>query len=39
MKESEVERFYRDAKTLELMLGGPGAMKKRVADAFIGAKL
>lgn len=32
MKEYEVERFYRDAKALELMLGGPGAMKKRIAD-------
>ena len=36
MKEYEVERFYRDAKTLELMLGGPAAMKKKIADGAIG---
>ena len=35
MKESEVERFYRDAKTLDLMLGGPAGMKKKIADEVI----
>jgi len=35
MKESEVERFYRDAKAIELMLGGTGEMKKRIADDII----
>ncbi len=38
MRESEVERFYRDAKALQLMLGGPGAMKNKIADATIGRK-
>ncbi len=39
MKESEVERFYRDAKTIELMLGGPGEAKKKIADGVIGRKM
>ncbi|WP_054032803.1 acyl-CoA dehydrogenase family protein [Desulfatitalea tepidiphila] len=38
MRESEVERFYRDAKALQLMLGGPGAMKNKIAEATIGRK-
>lgn len=36
MKESEVERFYRDAKTLELMLGGIPALKRKIADGVLG---
>ncbi len=39
MKESEVERFYRDAKAIELMLGGPGEAKKKIADGVIGKKV
>lgn len=36
MKESEVERFYRDAKTLSLLLGGQSALKRTIADSTIG---
>lgn len=36
MKESEVERFYRDAKAIELMMGGPGEMMRMIANAAIG---
>ena len=39
MKESEVERFYRDAKAVELMLGGPGEAKRTIADDVIGKKV
>ncbi|RJQ75200.1 MAG: acyl-CoA dehydrogenase [Desulfobacteraceae bacterium] len=36
MKETEVERFYRDAKMTELLLGGPPAVRKKIAEAVIG---
>lgn len=38
MKEYEVERFYRDAKTLALMLGGVPALKRKIADEAIGRR-
>ncbi len=31
MQESEVERFYRDAKTLQLLLGAASKLKKQIA--------
>ena len=31
MQESEVERFYRDAKSLQLLLGGASKLKKQIA--------
>jgi len=36
MTEQEVERFYRDAKVVELSLGTPGIQKDNIADAVIG---
>jgi alkylation response protein AidB-like acyl-CoA dehydrogenase len=36
MKETEVERFYRDAKMIDLLFGGPSSARKRIADAVIG---
>lgn len=36
MKESEVERFFRDAKMTELAFGNPAAQKELIADTIIG---
>lgn len=36
MTEQEVERFYRDAKLVELTLGNPDAQKDNIADTVIG---
>ena len=36
MKESEVERFYRDAKIADLSLGGATRFRYRIADRLIG---
>ncbi len=36
MKESEVERFFRDAKMTELSFGSPATQKDIIADAIIG---
>ena len=36
MTEQEVERFYRDAKVVELSLGIPGIQKDNIADGVIG---
>ncbi len=36
MTEQEVERFYRDAKVVELSLGMPGVQKDNIADGVIG---
>jgi alkylation response protein AidB-like acyl-CoA dehydrogenase len=36
MKESEVERFYRDAKTTELLFGNKGSQKDLIGEAVIG---
>ena len=36
MKESEVERLYRDAKVAGLTLGGTTRLKNRIADSVIG---
>jgi alkylation response protein AidB-like acyl-CoA dehydrogenase len=36
MKESEVERFYRDAKIADLSLGGATRLKNRIATDVIG---
>ena len=36
MKESEVERFYRDAKAADLTLGGTTGLKNRIARSVIG---
>ena len=36
MTEQEVERFFRDAKVVELCLGTPGTQKDNIADAVIG---
>jgi alkylation response protein AidB-like acyl-CoA dehydrogenase len=36
MKESEVERFYRDAKTADLTLGGAVHLKNKIAGSIIG---
>lgn len=36
MKESEVERYYRDAKIADLSLGGAVRLKHRIADRVIG---
>lgn len=36
MKETQVERFYRDAKTIQLLFGGEPKATKKIADAVIG---
>jgi alkylation response protein AidB-like acyl-CoA dehydrogenase len=36
MRETEVERFFRDAKTLDLLFGGRTALKQKMADSVIG---
>jgi len=36
MKEYEIERFYRDAKTMSLMLDNETLLKDEIADAVIG---
>lgn len=36
MKESEVERMYRDAKAADLTLGGTTRLKNKIADSVIG---
>lgn len=36
MKESEVERSFRDAKSTELIFGGPAAQKDIISDSIIG---
>ena len=36
MKESDVERFYRDARVADLTLGGSIRLKNKIADAVIG---
>ena len=36
MKESEVERFYRDAKVADLTLGGTIHLKNKIAASVIG---
>jgi alkylation response protein AidB-like acyl-CoA dehydrogenase len=36
MKETEVERFYRDAKMIQLLFGGEAAARKKIAAAVIG---
>ena len=36
MKESEVERFYRDAKVADLTLGGTIHLKNKIAASIIG---
>lgn len=36
MKETEVERFYREAKTIQLLFGGEAQARKHIASAVIG---
>jgi alkylation response protein AidB-like acyl-CoA dehydrogenase len=36
MTEYEIERFYRDAKSMELLGGGPGHLKDLIAKSVIG---
>ena len=38
MQEYEVERFFRDAKTADIMEGNRNAQKKVISDALIGKK-
>jgi alkylation response protein AidB-like acyl-CoA dehydrogenase len=36
MTEYEIERFYRDAKSMEILGGAPGHLKDRIAGAVVG---
>lgn len=36
MKEQEVERFFREAKAIALLLGGETALKRKISDDLIG---
>jgi alkylation response protein AidB-like acyl-CoA dehydrogenase len=36
MTEYEIERFYRDAKSMEILGGSPGYLKDRIARAVVG---
>lgn len=36
MTEYEIEHFYRDAKTIEILMGAPASLKDAIADQLIG---
>ena len=38
MTEYEIEHFYRDAKTLEIFMGSPAALKDVIAGGLIGRR-